>query len=76
MSVIDVETGQIGTVSEDTVVYLNATIKYGEAELLKTVAVTVKFIGEGLQLEYHFDFESGGGKFLSGGRHLLLQQPG
>ncbi|HQC90427.1 MAG TPA: hypothetical protein PLO54_08190, partial [Bacilli bacterium] len=54
--VIDVETGQIGTVSEDTVVYLNATIKYGEAELLKTVAVTVKFIGEGLQLEYHFDF--------------------
>jgi hypothetical protein len=59
--VIDVETGQIGTVSEDTVVYLNATIKYGEAELLKTVAVTVKFIGEGLQLEYHFDFESGGG---------------
>ncbi len=60
--VIDVETGQIGTVSEDTVVYLNATIKYGEAELLKTVAVTVKFIGEGLQLEYHFDFESGGDK--------------
>ncbi len=59
--VIDVETGQIGTVSEDTVVYLNATIKYGEAELLKTVAVTVKFIGEGLQLEYHFDFQSGGG---------------
>ncbi|MGI6676997.1 MAG: hypothetical protein ACOX5N_05990 [Bacilli bacterium] len=56
---IDVENGDIGTVEEDAVVQLTATITVGEATLEKIVSVTVKFVET--DLLYEFDFESGGG---------------
>lgn len=57
---IDVENGDIGTVEEDAVVQLTATITVGEATLEKIVSVTVKYVVE-TDLLYEFDFESGGG---------------
>ena len=57
---IDVENGDIGTVEENAVVQLIATITVGEATLEKIVSVTVKYVVE-TDLLYEFDFASGGG---------------
>ncbi len=63
--VIDLETGLIAEVTEDTNVNLTATILVDEVEITETVAILVKYV-EPAELEFNFDFEGGlGDKYVN-----------